>query len=555
MKSKLIIYIILSFQLLPLCAIAQKNNSIVFLFDNSGSLSGYYREQNSAFKLFSAALMKNAVLENDNAAVFLFTKTDPKRGIVSPKLIFNGQGKALIPSQVTANFTLMRGNDGGFGTTDLIEALDKGIETIESSANSNSGNSGIIWLVTDNINDNSGTGDSSYYNTMEFYKRLRSDDNIRKILLFPIYEKVTEVGFISNGYVVYGIVYSKTLLSQESLADYDKILRGVGIKQRAITLKPLDIGTIVLIPKVSQSKVAPGKLFYDGKKLRGFDFEEGEKIKETFSDLTLKSNLYPYIIRSARLDVKLNNFSSSDYSVKSIGTQTITPSTVSNVSPEGEVKGFTVIIDMPEITPVFSFNTIFKEDFTFGGNLILEVSSVDILLDENYINSFREIFALQSVPEIFKPIIKDKKIITTIPLEISMKYGAWRLFVLIGIISVILILLSGILFVLMRKKYFSLLIDNRNESAYCLNSFSSADVYDYNSRKLGKLKKSLSGKIIFTFSKYAASPGRKAELTEGIPVTIELSEDGFSKTEVTVLLKKTGEIHGNNPDRVETNYY
>lgn len=36
------------------------------------------------------------------------------------------------------------------GTTDLIEALDKGISGIE-------GNTGIIWLVTDNINDNSGS--------------------------------------------------------------------------------------------------------------------------------------------------------------------------------------------------------------------------------------------------------------------------------------------------------------------------------------------------------------------------------------------------------------
>ncbi|HAY33059.1 MAG TPA: hypothetical protein DCY06_02895, partial [Bacteroidetes bacterium] len=77
-------------------------------------------------------------------------------------------------------------------------------------------------------------------------------------------------------------------------------------------------------------------------------------------------------------------------------------------------------------------------DFTIGGDLILEVSQVDILLDENYVNRFRELFALQSVPEIFQPVLKDKKIITKIPLEIRMRYGPWRLFVLIGMIALIL---------------------------------------------------------------------------------------------------------------------
>ena len=203
----------------------------------------------------------------------------------------------------------MRGSDGEFGTTDLIEALDKGIETFK-------GDAGVIWLVTDNINDNSGSGDSSYFNTLSFYQRLRNDNNIRKILLYPIPEKVTEVGYTSLGYVVYAIVYSKENLSQKQLEGYDKLIREAGIKQKAITLKPQDIGTIVLQPRVASGKIAEGKLYFDGKTLRGFGFEEGEKVRETFNDLSLKSNLYPYIIKSANLNVHLEDFKSSDYSVK-----------------------------------------------------------------------------------------------------------------------------------------------------------------------------------------------------------------------------------------------
>lgn len=514
---------------------SQTQNEHIFLIDNSGSMSGYYREANSSFKIFCKAMIKNAVKQDDYANVYLFTKSDSKRGLNSPKNIFKGNGKDLIADQLTDKFTLMRANDGGFGTTDLIEALDKSIANIK-------GESAIIWLITDNINDNSGSGDSSYFNTLEYYKRLRNDENIKKVLLYPIPEKIVEAGFESNGYVVYGIVYSKKNTDQTLLEGYDKLIRGIGIKNKPITLKPLDIGTIVLIPKVTQSKIVPGKLFYDGKVLRGFDFVESEKIKETFSDLSLKSNLFPYIIRSAKLDVKLDNFKSSDYSVKTLGTQTITPSTVSNVSPEGEVKGFSVLFDMPEISPNFSFNTIFKEDFTVGGNLVLEVTNVDILLDENYINSFKQLFALQTIPEIFKPVLKDKKIQTFIPLEIRIKYGAWRLFVLIGLIALLLVVLLIPAILFLKKKCFTVVVNDREEQSLCLNALKSYDVYSEDSQNLGVLKKSVSGGIRFVYSKFTTTPGKTVNLVEGLPINAEVEDDNFRKSTYTILLKKSENV-------------
>jgi hypothetical protein len=513
---------------------AGQSNHFVFLFDNSGSMSGFYREQNSSFRVFCKALIKNSVTQNDEANVMLFTKTDSKRGLTSPKEIFSGNGKNLIPDQLMNDFKMMRGSDGGFGTTDLIEALNKAIESIKEKT-------GIIWLVTDNINDNSGSGDSSYFNTLEFYKRLRNDENIKKILLYPIPEKVVEAGYASNGYVVYGIVYSKENLSQVQLEKYDALLRGIGIKQKAITLKPLDVGTVVLNPKVTQSKIAPGKLYYDGKTLRGFDFEEGEKVKETFNDLTLKSNLYPYIIRSAKLDVRLENFKSSDYSVKSLGTQSISPSTVSNVSPEGEVTGFSILFNMPEITPNFSFNTIFKEDFSVGGNLVLEVSQVDILLDEGYMNSFRELFALQSVPEIFKPILKDKKIVTQIPLEIRMKYGPWRLFVLIGIFVIVGAIIFIFIYLLLKKKSVVVVIDNSEEQSISLSFLSSFSVSKDYSFELGKIKKSLFGDINFTYSKFTLTSGAKTRLADGVPISIDYEDENMKTCNVTLMIKNAVE--------------
>jgi hypothetical protein len=513
-------------------AFAQKSNDFVFLFDNSGSMAVYYQNQQSLFNLFSKALMKNSIRPDDRAKVMLFTKTDKARGIVSPQMIFNGTGNSFVSEQVAGKFNLMTGKDKMTGATDLIEALDKGIEAID-------GSKGIIWLITDNINDNSGTGDSSYANTLEFYNRLRTDNKIRKILLYPIPEKIVDGTDTTKGYVAYGIVYSEDALSQQELEYYDGIIRGTGIKQKAITLKPLDIGTVVLKPRVTQSKISEGKLYYDGSALRGFGFEEGENVKETFNDLSLKSNLYPYIIKSARLNVGLENFTSSDYSVKSLGTQSISPSTVSNVSPEGEVTGFSVIFNLPEITPTFSFNTIFKEDFTIGGDLVLDVSQVDIVLDQSYVNNFTELFALRSVPEIFQPVLKDKKILTKIPLEIKMKYGPWRLFVLIGLITGVLALIGLLIYLFMKKRCFELIIDNETKNDICLGGMSTYIVSHGMSGDLGKIKKSIMGGLSFEFSKNTTSPGKTVNLVEEMPIDIEYEENEFKTSSVTLMIKAT----------------
>ena len=536
MKKFVVLFLLLAFTAID----ANSQNQVIYLIDNSGSMSGYYKKPESTFKLFSKALIKNFVKPEDYASVYLFTKTEKEHNIESPKAIFKGKGSELIPDNVIANFNMMKGNDGDYGATDIIEALDKSISELKEK-------SAVIWIITDNISDYRGTGDSSFLNTLDFYKRLRNDEKFKKILLYPIPEKITENGYISPGYVVYGIVYSTINLSQTELEKYDKLLRETGIKQKAITLKPLDIGTLVLVPKINQSKIYPGKLFFDGKVLRGYDFEEGEKVRETFNDLVLKSNLFPYIIKSARLDVRLENFTSSDYSVKSMGTQTISPSTVSNVSPEGEVKGFTVFFDMPEITPNFSLNTVFKEDFSVGGNLVLEVSNVDILLDENYMGSLKELFALPSIPEIFYPVLKDKKIITQIPLEIRIKYGPWRLFVLIGILTVIIALLVLVLYFLLRKKCFSIIIDNSDERNICLNSFSSFNINHNYSPVIGVIKKSFTGNITFKYSKFTSTPGMKIILKQELPVIIEYEEDNRTQS-ITLMLRSLSESGGNKSD-------
>lgn len=492
-------------------------NNYTFLIDNSGSMLGYYTDKASTFKPFIKALIKNSIGDNDNVTISLFTRSDKKREIKSPLEIYSGTSKNLILEKIINEFRLMKGKDDDYGTTDIIEALDKSTEKTKSETQ-------VIWIITDNINDNAGSGDSSYINTLEFYHRLRNDNKIRKILLFPIPEKISGEKYESSGFVCYAIVYSEKDISQTELEKFNQQFINTGIKQKPITLKPLDIGTITLHPKITQAKITEGKLFFDGKVLRGFGFEEGEKINEVFSDLVLKSNLFPYIIKSAKLSVRLDNFSSSDYSVKSLGTQSINPSSVSNVSPEGEVTGFSVTFNMPEISPTFSFKTIFQEDFTVSGNLILEVSQVDILLEEQYINNFKELFALNSIPDIFKPVLKDKRIETKIPLEIKIKYGMWRLILLIVLVVIIISIITLLIILLIKKSSYEVTVDNSDKFSFSVSVLSPYSFSSGVSPVLGKISKKLFGGIVFKCSRQTSTPGNVINIAEGIPFEIEYTD-------------------------------
>jgi len=522
---------------------AQEN--ITFYFDASGSMTGYYNDPSSTFRLFAKVLMKNSLKDANNFSVNLFSKSEPQRGIESPINLFEGKTSNFSPDKIINEFRIPIGKDKDYGKTDLNQAIDNAIKSLNNEK-------GIIWLLTDNINDKFGSGDSTYKNTLEFYERLRTDNNLRKILLFPFSEYIQESDGISRGFVAYAIVYSPEPLSQSEYEKYDTIFRSLGIKQKPITLKPLDIGTIVLIPQKTQSKITEGKLYYDGKTLRGFGFDEGQAYQEIFNNLTLKSNLFPYRIKSANLKVQLDDFTSSDYSVKSLGTQTITPSTVSNVSPEGEVTGFAVTFNLPDITPTFSLNTIFKDEFTIGGNLVLEVSNTDVALDEEYVNQFKELFALQSVPEIFRPVLKDKKIITQIPLEIKMKYGPWRLFVLISLITIVILVLILLIYLLMKKTSFELKINNDEPTLVTLSSLNSYSLsYNY-SLELGKFKKTLSGKIKFNYSKYTTTPSKAVNISEGIPYEVEFTNTDMSQEKILFTITFASKS-GRNKDNEFTN--
>lgn len=82
------------------------------------------------------------------------------------------------------------------------------------------------------------------------------------------------------------------------------------------------------------------------------------------------------------------------------------------------------------------------------------------------------------------------------------------MYVLIGIIALVIIVLSLIVFLLLKRKCFILEVEQLQNSV-CLNLINSYTVYSGDSTELGKLKKTFSGQIAFIQSKNTNFAGRK----------------------------------------------
>ena len=61
---------VLFFLFAMLYSAAKSQDNVIYLIDNSGSMSGYYKKSESNFKLFTKALIKNFVKPEDNASIY-----------------------------------------------------------------------------------------------------------------------------------------------------------------------------------------------------------------------------------------------------------------------------------------------------------------------------------------------------------------------------------------------------------------------------------------------------------------------------------------------------
>jgi len=113
-----------------------------------------------------------------------------------------------------------------------------------------------------------------------------------------------------------------------------------------------------------------------------------------------------------------------------------------------------------------------------------------------------------------------------------MKYGPWRLFVLISLIVVILLIVILLIYLLLKKLSFELKINNDETSLVTISSLNSYSMSHNYSMELGKFKKSISGRLKFTYSKFTDTPNKTVDISEGIPYDITYTNADMNQEKI-----------------------
>lgn len=200
----------------------------IILLDASGSIKGQY--QNGLREWLISPLLSSGVFQSgDRVILRTFDKRGNKNFIKDdPQRRYQGQFNkenilAAVPTteQITGRFTA------------IAEALEIAIADIQEY---NWSGDTLIWMITDNIQDESGSGDDPI---SPFYEKIYTDPNFRNIYFFPIVKEGSP-----GAVVMYMLDYAKkdNQLPMQALAE----TVGKTIAHRGVLFRPIRLSSLEL---------------------------------------------------------------------------------------------------------------------------------------------------------------------------------------------------------------------------------------------------------------------------------------------------------------------
>jgi hypothetical protein len=416
-------------------------SNVVVLIDASGSMRPYYTDARSEFVGFLNELINQITSPGDNLTVFLFSRNEPSKGIQSPNLFAEGRinSRALdgTPmSQVLAGINYVAG-----GNTDLWEAITAAKERLDSSGG------GLIWLLTDNIQDPYNVVDQEELD--QYYESLRSAPDIQKVHAFPVGRTFPGC---TNLPLVYGMVYSKReighLLLRNTPVDVNL---SVLTQATPIHCKPLDEGML-------EVKYPKGTIELD-------NIEECDPVLKTVNGLRIKSNYPSHRVRSDNIKAVLRLMLSTDRSIPASAMAYEVRPKILNVGSGKTTDQYSIKFNLPAFCPEFSWGSCFKSNFRLEGALTIEADSVAFTLRDDLTQMMDQIYGLRSLPAFFHPMRLRVKS-TRLPVVITVDYALWRLFVGLLVPIAIIVLVAAVGYYIWKNpQFYEIIVDGQKQPA------------------------------------------------------------------------------------------
>ena len=447
-----------------------------FLVQNSGWMEPFYVDPQSRLKPLVAAVAQAASGPSDTVFILAFSQSTSSN--LSPVLLGQGQGAAVVQSQLAALTLARKGTGPALADTDFQEAILKTITGPFKSA------PGILWIFTNNKNSPNNDLQTAARNR-DFYRLLHLEPSITKTLVFPLRMPVQGKLYAAKGMMVYALAYGPS--AAEAL---DSILAQGRLTKVLTTpparLKPVDQDPVKIIPEgVKNSGNIKVSLGADHHTVV-LDVDAANLVPTVVLQASLQNMFVPYVIESAKISASLNEG----------GKRTqlhVTPDMIQQLQP-GTSQSVQVQFALPmaRIPSPWSAQAI----AAMGKQVLLPITA-DIDLNEqrlvlapDFSNQMRELFPGDPISAVFSPPESIRASHVRIPFLVRIQYPLLPVMIIIAIVILLVCGLALLGLLLVRRKHFALVVDGVNRQIL-LKPFTRMAIKDTEGETIGEIKRGL----------------------------------------------------------------
>lgn len=452
----------------------------VYLIQNSGWMEPFYSDPEAKFRPLVRALIQASRLDDQEIVVAAFNQAGSVPGQPSPKVVYQGEGKATEVSSAIETIVLPRRPNGIFADTDFEGALNACFKDLLRQK------SGLIWMVTNNKNDPHNSPDVISH-TREFYRLLREHPGILRVIAYPIEMPARGRYFREGGLMIYGIAYGQT--GNQAL---QRILAGEPMRKLfndpPARLKPLGEESVRFEPKTVLTPGVEAKVQRGTLVIRGIGAEKGSKV---VIKGRLHNDFFPQEIKSGRLSLHWQDFHGG-LQAHELQNE-ISPSEVRDLRTGGVIENVRVGLAIPPIPSVWSADSLLRDGYEVKGVLRISLEDQQLALSPKFLDKMEHVFGLGQLPEIFRPDQAVTASNTLVPVRIIVGFPVWPL--ALAVTAAVLLLGGGVTTAILagRERRYKLSVDG-NDVTVSVKPFRKKPVLTTNGRQVAELKGALFGK-------------------------------------------------------------
>jgi hypothetical protein len=445
----------------------------IFLIQNSGWMEPFYVDGNSQFKPLIETVIRKVNVKGGEVVVASFNQSAGDNR--SPLLAYRGKNEAEIIKAVRGIQLAKKPGERTFADTDFKEALYGAITQYSS------GRPCVLWIFTNNRNSPGNSPETAVKNK-EFYKWLRSEEGIKRILAYPHPMPVKGLHYSASGLMVYAIAYGKPANSLlESLIAAELPFRG-----QPARLKPLDADAITFVPTGVANKGNFSVGLADDQSTLVLQFDSSNRPEVAVINGVFRNDFYPYDIASATVSMDVR-FLGESHGIRSA----IEPLAITSVTAGKRSTAFAVSIGVPPLPGIWSHpEIIFKSGYQAEAIMTFRLANQKLRLSQDFTKRMNGLFPGDPLPEIFVPGESARQSVSVRPLVVKVAYPIWPLIVLVLFMLIVVAGGAWLTSAVTKPKKYTILVDGKQKT-YTLKAFGASPLYSDRGDKIGMLRRGL----------------------------------------------------------------